>query len=755
MSIKPRNQRALAKKKPSSGTQPASPICDLKTPECFELVQEQEKEVVAQEGEAEERENVNLSQLSPLKFEEVSPVLPEVAPKLPSQSFTQQDKALPETDAFPVPRVKPPRRLDTSSSKRPHSSYIESEIKEKKEANLESQVTSQNKRNTFNVSMTEVSSDQLSPFSSFLASKAFSAQQQHLQRDEDTATRIKSPSPRSGSFHGSRNCEEERPRSGSFTGVPQKPEAKTKTFEGTEEKITREKEEQKCLQPKGSPFAAERPSSSSLPWERNFSFKKAEPVSPATNAPSDTFALETVRVDSTQELMDQAEEAKQLPVDETKTPFGIKLRSTSHSFKFRSEAGAQRQSTMLPSDDQDDKKKSSTQMSERLLANTSCMLKSSAPFDVKPSLRHTTSLEESPQTTPTEVQTTSLNPREAEITPLETQPSPQTASSEVSWMSLAMEKTRSLQLLFTSRFQRDFTGIQTAAQPKSQEETMTGSQIQVQTVKIQQSTTQPSSDTLKDESVQSSSQEQAAKSSTTAKQRKMTLISQFESFSAKDSPMSRQTSQSDAQTIPKTTQSPSRLSPQTVQQQTSWSNRGLQPTTELKPAPSAPESEPAVTSAAAPTLNSALERREREASVPKESPSLLSKRVLWSGSLADRAVFLEKRAECSTLPLLKEVEQKKVQTQMPTSGDNTLGKLFPISKDTVEIRQVAKSTESSPSRVLEKPREDKWTRKNVELPSSPSSLRTHSSELESDSGQPSWMELAKRKSMAWSDKSMD
>ncbi|MED6252168.1 hypothetical protein ATANTOWER_007935 [Ataeniobius toweri] len=63
--------------------------------------------------------------------------------------------------------------------------------------------------------------------------------------------------------------------------------------------------------------------------------------------------------------------------------------------------------------------------------------------------------------------------------------------------------------------------------------------------------------------------------------------------------------------------------------------------------------------------------------------------------------------------------------------------------------------ESSPSRVLEKPREDKWTRKNVELPSSPSSLRTHSSELESDSGQPSWMELAKRKSMAWSDKSMD
>ena len=55
-------------------------------------------------------------------------------------------------------------------------------------------------------------------------------------------------------------------------------------------------------------------------------------------------------------------------------------------------------------------------------------------------------------------------------------------------------------------------------------------------------------------------------------------------------------------------------------------------------------------------------------------------------------------------------------------------------------------SESSPTKVPERPREEKWLRKNV-ASSSPSSSP--------ESGQPSWMELAKRKSMAWSDKSMD
>lgn len=65
-------------------------------------------------------------------------------------------------------------------------------------------------------------------------------------------------------------------------------------------------------------------------------------------------------------------------------------------------------------------------------------------------------------------------------------------------------------------------------------------------------------------------------------------------------------------------------------------------------------------------------------------------------------------------------------------------------------------SESSPVKVPDRPREDKWPRKTV-ASSSPSSSPIQPSVLQSmsESSQPSWMELAKRKSMAWSDKTMD
>lgn len=66
-------------------------------------------------------------------------------------------------------------------------------------------------------------------------------------------------------------------------------------------------------------------------------------------------------------------------------------------------------------------------------------------------------------------------------------------------------------------------------------------------------------------------------------------------------------------------------------------------------------------------------------------------------------------------------------------------------------------SESSPIKVPERPCEDKWLRKNVlSSPSNlPSTAVPPAIQSSSDSSQPSWMELAKRKSMAWSDKSMD
>uniref|UniRef100_A0A096LXK3 DUF4592 domain-containing protein n=1 Tax=Poecilia formosa TaxID=48698 RepID=A0A096LXK3_POEFO len=582
MSIKPRNQRASSKRKPSPG--------DLKVRARFERVQEQEQEVLAQEGETVETDKgqANLSQLSPLTFGELSPVSSEVASKLPSQ-----DNALPEAKAFPILRVKPPGQLDASPTQRPHSSYIDSEIKEKKELDLERQVTSQNKRNAFFASMTEVSSEQLSPLSSWLTSRSPLTQQQQPKKDEDISTRIKRQSSGSDSFRLSGNWDEERPRSGSFTGLQEKSKPRTKSFGVAEEKIA--KDSRKNPKPRLENSGEQKRKSRT---EEKITREKEE----------DTYVAEVVRVVSTPEVGDEAAEAKELPEDETRTPFGVKLRSTSRSFKFRSETASQRQSATLLSDDQDvDTKKrqkmvdGSSQISEKILANTS-----SSP--------------RSPGESVTTVVFITFTKLDKTATIRETQPSPQASSSDVSWVSLAMEKTRSLQHLLTRRFQRDFTGTQTGARPKSQEETITGPQVQNQTVKTQQSTPQLSSDKIKEESVQSSGQEQAVKPSTPA------------------SPL---------------------------------------------------ESEPAVTSAAAPTLDFALERREKESSVPTNMSFYLN------------------------------------------------------------------SKKSSPSRVLEKPREDKWTRKNVELPSSPSSLRTHSSALHSDSSQPSWMEVAKRKSMAWSDKSMD
>lgn len=62
-------------------------------------------------------------------------------------------------------------------------------------------------------------------------------------------------------------------------------------------------------------------------------------------------------------------------------------------------------------------------------------------------------------------------------------------------------------------------------------------------------------------------------------------------------------------------------------------------------------------------------------------------------------------------------------------------------------------SESSPIKVPERSFEDKCVQKNVL--SSPSHTPLSALQSSSDSSQPSWMELAKRKSMAWSDKSMD
>lgn len=263
-------------------------------------------------------------------------------------------------------------------------------------------------------------------------------------------------------------------------------------------------------------------------------------------------------------------------------------------------------------------------------------------------------------------------------------------------MSLAMEKTRSLQQLFTNRFPRDFTGVQTAAraqaqaQTTNQTETPTGAQIQTQTVKVQQSATpleaanRPSTDAVKAEPVQSRSQTQTVKPSLMAVQQKTSTTSSTEPQTSKQTnePQSHpNTTQSASQsasvhTNAQTTQSPLDSSTQTEtssqfaqgsvtlaqsylssgQQQPPWSNRGLHTASQLKSTTSALTSVSTTSPAAAPPPASALGRGEREAAVQeREGASLSGRRAVWAGSVSEKAAFLEKRAEWTTPPGTKGV----------------------------------------------------------------------------------------------------
>lgn len=292
---------------------------------------------------------------------------------------------------------------------------------------------------------------------------------------------------------------------------------------------------------------------------------------------------------------------------------------------------------------------------------------------------------------PTELQTTCSNPKEAETAlaaPQEHQPAPQTAPAEVSWMSLAMEKTRSLQQLFISRFPRDFTGVQAVARPQAQAqttnqtETVTGAQIQTSTTSLE-AANQPSTDAGRAEAVQSRSQALVLKSktSTTSPVRSNTSREAHTSKQTNEPQSHPNTTQSASQsafvqTHPWTTQSPLHSSVQTEtssqfaqgtvthslahfylssgQQQPPWSNRGLQPAN--KSTTSAPSTVSTTSSATASPPVSALGRGEREATVQeKEGASLSGRRAVWTGSVSEKAAFLEKQAEGTTPPGTKGV----------------------------------------------------------------------------------------------------
>lgn len=281
---------------------------------------------------------------------------------------------------------------------------------------------------------------------------------------------------------------------------------------------------------------------------------------------------------------------------------------------------------------------------------------------------------------PTEVQT---NPRQVETSTGMPQ-EPQPASSEVSWMTLAMEKTKSLQQLFTSRFPRDFTAVQTTVRPQAQVQTMNQTdphnraQMQTQTLKVQPSSTPVQTaihpDTAKAETVQSTSQTQSVKPSQMAPQQKTSTtpagLSSREPQKQVDEPVSaaHSVSHSPVQTNSMATQSPLRsliqteTSPHYVQgsatqplaqsllssgqhdtlQQTPWNNQSFHRSNQLTSTTLVSTTSSAT--AASPVPN--LEKGQTKANVQeKEGSSLPGRRPVWGASVSERAALMEKQAE--------------------------------------------------------------------------------------------------------------
>ncbi|KAM6934023.1 uncharacterized protein cracdla [Xenentodon cancila] len=821
MSVKPRNRRVITKEKPSTVTLPS--VSSIGLPES---AKDREQQLFALESEMQKTDKAGDSTLShpPVKSSAVSPVTLDPEPKSPNQSVLHQDRAFPATVASQALRVKPPMRTNTVTRERPHSSFIESELRQRREVDFGKQVMFLDKKTTPNKSaMPETSLDQLSNAINTAAASRSSSSQLWPQGEGESRKGIKRPAPGTGSFKFSvstvKTQDEERPRAISFAGVLEQTEARQKAVGGTEEKSVREKEEPTSSQARGSAFAVGRlrqegePSRSSVsPQDKKDALKTTEPE-PSKSLPTDTGAVEAEEMESSQELVEEAEEAKEVQEDEGKTAFGVKLRTTTQSLKYQSETSSNRHSRTRQLEDQGDKQKRQevsnnvSRMSEKLAASSSSVLKPAdpAPSGISLPAKHNTPPTDSPHSVLTEVQKISSNLKETQTTPLEPQPAPQTSASEVSWMSLAMEKTRSLQQLFSSRFPRDFTGTQTSArtqarvQPSSQPETTPGAHTPMEKSPTRmQAAIHPPADAVKEESVQSRSQVQTVKPSSVAAQQKMTVTSPVQPNNSKESQTSKQTKEEQSQPSttqpvsqspshpalranPRTAQSPLHSSSQAAttsssaqgnaapslaqshissgqqQQQPSWTSRCLQQATQLKSTTSAPTAASPVSGAS--TSDSASERGEREASMQREGPSQSIRRAVWSGSVGERAAFLEKRTEWNSSPSLKGVELKTSQTELQTSWESpSPAKTTPPGKDTLaEGRHGLKPAESNPKTVPEAPREDRWIRKNMGSLSSPSSSPTQPSVLQSmsESGQPSWMELAKRKSMAWSDKTMD
>nr|XP_046220052.1 mucin-17 isoform X2 [Oncorhynchus gorbuscha] len=689
------------------------------------------------------------------------------------------------------------------------------------------------------------------------------------------------PRPVSGSFRFSINSarERERPRmgSGGFLGVVEQAGAGAKREgreKGTEVKLISSNASQRGQEQHGGRQEGAKPKEEDLT---------------ASDIGEKVLEGEEVEEES-REGVEEAVEAKeeaQEEEEEGKSAFGVKLRSTYLSLKVRAESATSQSDLKINRQSQEvgalpltpytlsskptgleelQDTPPTNSMPQKLHANTwDAPTTLSSPRGRAGSLREAvTSAQPTPSPLTKEAQTTPAIHKVVPTTPVPAMEAHTTSSTTqdpmtgpqappkatVSWMSMAWGKTRDLQQLFTSSLPREFTGMQSPTQPQCQTTTQpqTSSLAQIMTQTQRQNATQPQTQTTMPPQAQTAAQPQsqtqmqpltakllqshnsaqrpqtAAQTPTQTTKQQQTdktpqtqnttqpqtvtqpstqntkpsthVSNQTNTWAAQPTTAPQPLAQSTLNSVPRVT-SPSNLratqhtlrstpqtqaqatlrsapigatstqplassslssSPSSTPSQPPWITRGHNPTPQPKPA-LAPTTNPAPVQATVPALGRGdrtlvLQGKSEEAAVPTEK---------WvdrdrPGTVGGRAAFLEKRAEW-TPPAGSKVELRRTRTppeSQPTAECAAPSKTPPTHRNT----KADGRPESSPTKVAGRhaDREHKWLRKNMATSSSPSSSPSSSSPLQtiSDSGgQPSWMELAKRKSMAWNDKTMD
>ncbi|XP_036454864.1 mucin-17 isoform X2 [Colossoma macropomum] len=385
---------------------------------------------------------------------------------------------------------------------------------------------------------------------------------------------------------------------------------------------------------------------------------------------------------------------------------------------------------------------------------------------------------------------------------------PQENSSELSWMSMAREKTRSLQQLFTSRLP-DFSSLQTTTRSTN----MAATPPQTQT-----STLQPSAGPTRPIHQLSATQPSVRQQHTTSTQPSATqapvkaaypnqppgMQSSFRpaepttgQSGVVDFPLKRtlsttsqaQTTQLSAKTgqLPVASSATTHSATKPVQSTATYTHTThfsthaakqplSQPLTQTQSQVTQPTTQSNLCATQHTSLHLSSSPKFAPHQMPQDSVSLFSQprpqmggdvsstplgkanRTLltqwkgpvegttqWVGGLGSKALLTERwenrTPDASQVEDQKSTPESRNHPQSPTAF-----------RAMSSHSKLTESAASSGSVRLDK--EDKWQKKTVPSSSPPSSSSPPLQPI-SDSGQPSWMELAKRKSLAWSDKTMD